>query len=199
MKILTLGIAAALLAGCNTSPNVAEHREVYVKPAMILLTADQAAARGLNVTSGTTAEPPLPADLQPTDTRAVIAPPSIKVYTVNRSSDPADRDLLHEQHVVYRRETTPTWRMQPPTDQKILVGPRVTDGREDLQPVLSKELVSYLTEQRQATEANQKAIAALFQAIERLGSTAGHPASEDANTNPAAHESSEHRMDDSVK
>jgi uncharacterized coiled-coil protein SlyX len=89
--------------------------------------------------------------------------------------------------------------MQPPTDQKILVGPRVTDGREDLQPVLSKELVSYLTEQRQATEANQKAIAALFQAIERLDSTTGHPASEDPNTNPAAHESSEHRMDDSVK
>jgi hypothetical protein len=75
---------------------------------------------------------------------------------------------MHEEHVVYRRETAPQWRLDAPAQQKILVGPRVTDGRQELQPLLSKELTGYLADQRRATEANQKAITALFQSVDAL-------------------------------
>lgn len=184
MKTLLPVFAALLLASCTTPPASIEHHELYVKPAMVMLTADQAAARGLKVESAPAADPTFPADLQPTDTRSVIAPPGVKVYTLSRATDPADRDILHEQHVIYRRETTPAWRLQAPTDQKILIGPRVTDGRDDLQPVLSKELVSFIAEERRATEANQKAIAALFQAVERLNSSVGRAPTENEATSP---------------
>ena len=75
---------------------------------------------------------------------------------------------MHEEHAVYRRETAPRWRLDAPANRKILVGPQVTDGRQEIQPLLSKELTTFLADERRATEANQKAISALFQAVDAL-------------------------------
>lgn len=133
-----------------------------------MLTADEAAQRGIELRPAAAAAAVPAADLQPLDASAVTVPGDIKVYTFNRAADPADRDLLHEEHVVYRRETAPQWRLEAPVGQKILVGPRVTDGRGDLQPLMNKELAAYLADQRRATEANGKAIAALFQAVDAI-------------------------------
>jgi len=173
-----LGASLSLLAGCANAPTTPEHGGLYVKPALIMLTADEAEARGLGTASTTASPAPIaPPGAEATQTTAVLVPPAVKAYTVNRSVDAADPNLLHEEHVVYRRETTPTWRLQAPASQKILVGPRMTDGREELQPILSKELTVFLIEQRQAAEVNQKAIAALFRAVDGLSqAVAARPA-----------------------
>jgi hypothetical protein len=165
---LLSAVATGALAGCSTQTS-AFRREPYVKPALIMLTADQAQRRGIQVQApAPRPDEVLPADAEPLDASAVTAPEDIKVYSMNRTVDPADRELMHEEHVVYRRETTPAWRLHASAERKILVGPRVPDGRQDLQPVLSKELISFMNDQRRAAESNQKAITALFQAVDAL-------------------------------
>ncbi len=174
----SLFVAAFILtlAGCAEAPASSQH-EPYVKPGLVVLTADQAAARGINVhapapqadPAGRSERTALEAGgFDPLASDAVIATPDVKVYTLSREVDPADPTLLHEEHVVYRRETTPRWKLDAPAAQKLLIGPRVTDGRQELRPVLDKELTSFLADQRRATEANQKAVAALFQAVDSL-------------------------------
>jgi hypothetical protein len=166
-SILVLSSSLAVLAGCASSASVGR-REPYVKPGLILLTADQAERRGIEL-SAPSMPSALPAgSLQPLDAKAVITPADVKVYTLNRAVDPADANLMHEEHVVYRRETSPQWRLNAAVEQKILVGPRVTDGRQQLTPLLDKELTTYLSDQRRATEANQQAIAALLKAVDAL-------------------------------
>ncbi len=167
INFLLIGTAVAL-AGCATTSAPSLPHEPYVRPGLIMLTADQAAQRGINVGPPRPQSPGKDQPIEPLDASAVEASAGIKVYTLNRTVDPFDQELLHEEHVVYRRESSPRWRLDVPADQKILVGPRVTDGREDLKPLLDKELTGFLTDQRRATEANQKAITALFQAVEAL-------------------------------
>lgn len=164
---LLIAPAAIGLAGCVSSPAPKSAQEPHVKPSLVLLTADQAEARGIRIDAP--AKPPIAgSDLQPLDASMVAAPAEIKVYTLNRAVDAADPALMHEEHVVYRREVAPRWRLDVPADQKLLVGPRATDGRQDLHPLLEKELTTYLTDQRRATEENRQAIAALFQALDAL-------------------------------
>lgn len=165
-SLAALSLTSALMfTGCMTSPESNTTREPFVKPGLVMLTADQAARRGINVSPP---ETPMPKELSALDTSSITVPEGVKVYTLNRSVDPADSELMHEEHLVYRRETAPHWRLNAPAEQKILIGPRVTDGRQDLQPLLNKELTTFLADQRRATEADQKAITALFQAVEAL-------------------------------
>lgn len=179
-------LMALAVAGCAGSSGPASARGPYVKPGLIMLTADQAAQRGIAVRAAPPAAGAPAPDLQPLDASAVSVPADIKVYTLNRAADPSDRDILHEEHVIYRRETAPRWRLDAPVGQKILVGPRVTDGRGELQPLMNKELATYLADQRRATEANGKAIAALFQAVEALNRQQQALARRDATASPAA-------------
>jgi hypothetical protein len=166
-SLLVVGSSLVVMAGC-ASPSSAGRREPYVKPGLILLTADQAERRGieLSVPAHQAAVPS--GSPQPLDSKCVIAPADVKVYTLNRAVDPADPNLMHEEHVVYRRETSPRWQLNGSVEQKILVGPKVTDGRQELTPLLDKELTTYLSDQRRATEANQQAIAALLKAVDAL-------------------------------
>lgn len=161
-------LALIVCAGCATPSASVGTREPYVKPSMVMLTADQAARRNITIDGVAPSASPLPKDIDALDASAVTAPADIKVYTIGRAVDPADREMLHEQHVVYRRENAQRWRLDAPVDQKILVGPRVTDGRQDIQPLLSKELTTFLADERRTTEANQKAISALFQAVDAI-------------------------------
>lgn len=167
--LLLMPVIIGLVAGgCMSSSESAIVREPHVKPSLVLLTADQAARRGIKIEPAGPAEAAMPKEISALDSSSVIAPPNVKVYTVNRAVDPADPELMHEEHVAYRRESSPMWKIDAPAEQKILVGPRITDGRQDLQPVLNKELAAYLADQRRVTAANQKAIAALFDAIDAL-------------------------------
>lgn len=187
MKTIPLFLLLLGFAGC-AAPTPVLTREPYVKPGLIMLTADQAEQRGLAVTGpdqAATATPPPP---NPRTTTAVLHDSSIRVYTFNRAVDPADREMMHEAHVVYRRETGPRWRLDAAADQQILVGPQITESRTDLQPVLDRELTAFLADQRRATEANQKAIQALFEAVQTLsGASAARSAGPQAESqSPAA-------------
>lgn len=166
---LALLFGATGLAGCTgTAATSAARREPYVKPALVLLADDQARRHGIASESPPVAPVPPPENAPGLDASAVVIPAGVKVYTLDRAIDPSDRDLMHEEHVVYRRETAPQWRLDAPAGQKILVGPRLTDGRQEIQPLLTKELTTFLNDQRRATEAGEKAIAALFKAVDAL-------------------------------
>ncbi len=166
LRALSFTATAAALAGCASTTHDLR-REPIVKPGLIALTPEQAAQRGLSTeryADGRDARPALVAGL---DASAVVLPPDIEVYPIGRTVDAANPEIMHEEHVVYRR-TAPRWRLDAPSGQKILVGPRLTDGRGELQPLLSKELAAYLSDQRKATTENQKAITALSQALETV-------------------------------
>jgi hypothetical protein len=161
-------VAAVVLAGCAHSPPVANAGGPYVKPGLIMPTADQAERRGIPFAPTASSSPPRTPGADALDASSVAVPPGVKVFPLNRTVDPNDSNVMHEQHVIYRRESAPQWRLDAPADQKILVGPRVTDGRQDLEPLMTKELTAFLSDQRRATEANQKAITALFEAVAAL-------------------------------
>lgn len=159
---LALGLSgcAATLTGPAAEP--------CVKPGLILLTADEAQRCGVHIRDARRPEATMLPSRGPRDATAVIRPDAIKAYPLARSVDPFDPELMHEAHVVYRRETSPRWRLDVPASQQIMVGPRVTDGREEIQPLLDKELMSFLADERRARAENQKAITALFQAVDAL-------------------------------
>lgn len=56
---------------------------------------------------------------------AVARAADYKAYPVSRYVDPANKDVMHERHVIYRRERPETWRLRPDPDKKILLGPTV--------------------------------------------------------------------------
>lgn len=169
--LILFGLAAALLGGCATPAQQAA-RAPYVKPHLIMLTADQAQARGIKVAAAPGTEQqqpvPLPAGIDALDASAVVTPAGVKVYTINRSVDPFDSEVMHEEHVVYRRETPPRWRLNAPTDQKIMVGPKITDGQQRVDPIADKELTTFLNDQRRVAQSQQQAITALFKAVDSL-------------------------------
>ena len=51
---------------------------------------------------------------------------TVKAYPINRYVDPANPREMHERHVVYRVEETPSWKLQSNANQQILVGNLVT-------------------------------------------------------------------------
>ena len=164
-KFLYLFAAAGLLAGCATSNPAARSGGPYVKPGLIMVTPDQAAKYGL---AERPAESTPPAGVPSLATSAVLAAPGVRVYTFGRMQDAADPDLLHETHVAYRRETAPRWQMQAPADQQILVGPRITDSRQDLAPIKDHEVEVYLAEQHTRQQEDRKAIELLFKGLDTL-------------------------------
>ena len=164
-KSLYLLAAAGLLAGCANSSPSARLGGPYVKPGLIMVTPDQAAKYGL---AGRPAEVTPPASVSPLDTSAVLAAPGVRVYTFGRFQDAADQDLLHETHVAYRRETAPRWQMQAPADQQILVGPRITDSRQDMAPIKDREVEAYLAEQHTRQQEDRQAIELLFKGLDIL-------------------------------
>ena len=164
-KSLYLLAAAGLLAGCANSSPSARLGGPYVKPGLIMVTPDQAAKYGL---AERPAEAAPPVGVPPLDTSAVLAPPGVRVYSFGRFQDAADPDLLHETHVAYRRETAPRWQMQAPADQQILVGPRITDSRQDLAPIKDREVETYLAEQHTRQQEDRQAIELLFKGLDTL-------------------------------
>jgi len=74
---------------------------------------------------------PLPPGTQvlediPMESNAAVARAAdYKAYPVSRYVDPANKDVMHERHVIYRRERPETWRLRPDPEKKILLGPTV--------------------------------------------------------------------------
>jgi hypothetical protein len=112
-------------------------------------------------------ETPTPQNLSATDTASVLiqVPPTAVQY--NRYPDAGDPNIMHEAHIVYRRDA-PRWNLRPSATQQILVGPQITDGRGEVQPIASQELESYLREQRVAAQRQQQFLGQVGQAVGQL-------------------------------
>lgn len=79
----------------------------------------------------------------------VRLPEMIKAYAVNRYKDPNDPRIMHERHVMYRKEQDPDWRLASNAERQILVGPVMTDASlENTPALLERELALELEKQR---------------------------------------------------
>lgn len=124
---LIAGCVAALLlcAGCatNKKPSVAE------------------------------APPPVPVsgtDLDQTNAEKVRMGETLKAYPIGRYVDPGDPNVMHESHVVYRKESGANWNLAPNAPTVVPLGPvlAVSDGATQPNP-LPAELEQKVAEQNQ--------------------------------------------------
>jgi hypothetical protein len=99
---------------------------------LILVTPDQALKHGI-AWGASAAAVPGPAR-EPGDHAGVLVAPEIKAYTVARYVDPADPDLLHEAHVVYRRESSGGWRLDAPTSAAVPAAPAESKKPDESKP-----------------------------------------------------------------
>lgn len=168
-KIVLL-LSLALLAGCENAPPGGRPGP-YVKPGLVMIPADQAHLYGLSApTPGCTSNSGEPSGYAATDVRSVQTESPVSAIQFNRYADPArPEELMHEAHVVYRREGTPHWRLQPASaEQQILIGPRLTDGRGEVRPLASQELDAYVREQRANLQKQQQVMGQVTEGMRQL-------------------------------
>jgi hypothetical protein len=89
------------------------------------------------------------------------------VYSLGRYQDPQDPDLLHEAHLVYRKESAPRWKMDAPPANKILVGPRITKNNPEAGPLQNKELEATLLALEKANRENRRLIEQLSASLQK--------------------------------
>ncbi len=157
--------AAALLSSCASPSKDLVSNPPEIKPGLILVTPDQAEHHGISVK---TTSPHAPVQAAGRNASSVLSAPEVTAYSIGRYTDPVDPDLLHEAHVVYRREASARWRLDTAPSEQILIGPRLTDQRADAGPLQNKELDALLIELRKASTENRQAIELLFKAVEAL-------------------------------
>jgi hypothetical protein len=139
---------------------------------MILVTPDQALKHGLAVETGRS-EAASPSKALP-DSSAVLSPTGVKVYSLGRYEDPADPDLLHEAHLVYRRETASRWNLQPGPTGQVLIGNRITPADPKAGPLQVQELQAIIQQLQREQAENRAALERLRKLLEQLpGSSAG--------------------------
>ena len=75
---------------------------------------------------------------------------SLKAYPINRYVDPNDPNVMHEGHVVYRREASGAWNLNPNAPTVVPLGPAlaVADAAKQPNP-LPAELEQKMAEQNQ--------------------------------------------------
>jgi hypothetical protein len=143
-----LGAVVALCAGCANLPK---------KPAAAPPPATPSAP-----VAGT--------DLDQTNTEKVRVGESLKAYPVGRYVDPQDPDLMHEAHVVYRRETGASWNLNPNAPTVVPLGPvlAVADPAKTPAP-LPAELEQKMAEQNQLVASLIEQNEALTKELAKLG------------------------------
>lgn len=129
---LILGAAVVLCAGCETLDR---------KTASATTPLPQPAPVAAPV-SGT--------DLDTTNVEKVRVGETLKSYPVNRYIDPADPNVMHEAHVVYRKEAGSSWNLNPNAPTVVPLGPvlAVADPAKTPGP-LPAELEAKMAEQNQ--------------------------------------------------
>ncbi|OIR04364.1 hypothetical protein GALL_135640 [mine drainage metagenome] len=155
-----LGLSALLL-GCR-SQNQSRTPALSVRPATVLLTPEQAAEKGLSVAPEEAASRMAYAGR----TASVLVPADVKAYSIGRYVDPADPSVMHEAHVVYRREADSGWRLEADAGRQILVGPSVSSKGGDR--IVPQETEAVLTELRRSAASDREAVRMLAEMVERL-------------------------------
>ncbi|HEU5078718.1 MAG TPA: hypothetical protein VFT72_05870 [Opitutaceae bacterium] len=167
-----------LLAGCAGQP-AAQRAASIVRPGLIMVPADQ--LKYYSSGNEACASPHRQVDpLAPNDARSVHIEPEVVAQQWNRYADPVRPDeLMHEAHIVYRREGRTRWRLRTPTAaQQILIGPQLTDGRGEVRELASQELESYIRDGRTNLRREQEVMARMAENFQRLSEQQGRLAEE---------------------
>lgn len=95
----------------------------------------------------------------------------VKAYGVNRYVDPANPNILHERHAIYRIEEGPGWVMHTPQGERgVILGPVVgLKNPEDAPAPRSSEIKRELLSAREALQKNNDALAQVRQNQESMG------------------------------
>ena len=84
----------------------------------------------------------------------VQIPGTIKAYPVARYVDPSNPRIMHERHVIYRREEDEHWRLASNARQQILIGNLVSDSRQERHAApYAQELPNLLRKNQQEAQA----------------------------------------------
>jgi hypothetical protein len=87
----------------------------------------------------------------------VEVPGTIKAYPVARYIDPSNPRIMHERHVIYRREEDEHWRLAANARRQILIGNTLSDSRQERRAAPYAQELPYLLRksQRQARDLNR--------------------------------------------
>jgi hypothetical protein len=89
-------------------------------------------------------------ELDPNNAEKVRVNESLKAYPTGRYVDPDDPNVMHEAHLIYRRETGANWNLNPNAPTVVPLGPvlAVADAAKTPNP-LPAELEKKIAEQNQ--------------------------------------------------
>ena len=147
-----LCVAFALCAGCEALP-----RKTAAATAPLPTPAPAVAP-----VSGT--------DLDQANVEKVRVSESLKSYPVGRYVDPTDANVMHEAHVVYRKEAGASWNLNPNAPTVVPLGPvlAVADPAQTPSP-LPVELEAKMAQQNQLVATLIEQNDALAKELGRLG------------------------------
>lgn len=120
-----------------------------------------------------TREPPVPVagtDLDPANVEKVRVSETLKAYPVGRFVDPNDPNVMHESHVVYRKEAGAGWNLSPNAPTVVPLGPTLAVADPARQPnPLPAELEQKIAEQNQLMASLVEQNEALAAELGKLG------------------------------
>ena len=149
--LLLLGMAVGLCAGCVTMPKKTAAPPPPPPPPAVA------------PVSGT--------DLDQTNVEKVRVSETLKSYPVGRYVDPGDANVMHEAHVVYRKEERANWNLNPNAPTVVPLGPVLAMADPAKTPApLSAELEQKMAEQNQLVASLIEQNEALAKELAKLGS-----------------------------
>lgn len=150
IETLLLCITVALCAGCEALPK------------KTAVSAPPPPAPAVAPVSGT--------DLDETNAEKVRVGETLKSYPVGRYVDPTDSNVMHEAHVVYRKEAGASWNLNPNAPTVVPLGPvlAVADPAKTPAP-LPAELEQKMAEQNQLVASLIEQNEALAKELAKLG------------------------------
>lgn len=149
---LILSAVAVLGAGCETMPRKSAALATPVLPSAPVVTP----------VAGT--------DLDQSNVEKVRVSETLKSYPVGRYLDPADPNVMHEAHVVYRKEAGASWNLNPNAPTVVPLGPvlAVADPARTPNP-LPAELEQKMAQQNQLVASLIEQNDALAKELTKLG------------------------------
>lgn len=155
IKLLIPIVVMVLCAGCETTPNK-----------MAVIPPPPPTPPAVAPVSGT--------DLDQGNTEKVRVSETLKSYPVGRYVDPIDSNVMHEAHVVYRKESGSSWNLNPNAPTVVPLGPvlAVADPAKTPSP-LPAELEQKMAEQNQLVASLIEQNDALAKELAKLGKEMG--------------------------
>lgn len=156
-NLILLCVAVGLAAGCETLPT---------KPAATLPPSLPPASPAVTPVSGT--------DLDQGNVEKIRVSETLKSYPVGRFVDSNDPSVMHEAHVVYRKEAGASWNLNPNAPTVVPLGPvlAVADPARTPGP-LPAELEQKMAEQNQLVASLIEQNDALAKELGKLGKEIG--------------------------